>query len=175
MFSLQEAALGHAISAEKLIEGGADFLNNNEPAIPVFINLLLQSIEITFKAFATQTELATDRELRSREITRNGHGLNEIASLIDGRINDNTIIDLLLPRQGFAVSNSILNAMIYGQKFHPTRESYCSRNIIYAQFDLGELQVIGGVLEWALAIKQAAQNIDRAVAIYNQQVCIQNS
>ena len=53
MFSLKVAALGHAKAAERMVNKDAEFLNSNEEVIPVFINLLFQSVEITIKAFAT--------------------------------------------------------------------------------------------------------------------------
>ena len=167
MLSLKEAALGHAKAAERMVDQEAEFLNSNEEVIPVFINMLFQSVEITIKAFAIETGMATERELRDRR-TRNGHGILELANLIDSKLEGVSIIDLLLPLRGFANSNTVLKAMVFGEEFSPSRESYIQRNITYAQFRLGELQVIGGVKEWVEAIRKAAENIDDAVFSYHQ-------
>ena len=82
-------------------------------------------------------------------------------------MEDVSIIDLLLPLRGFAISNEVLKAMVFGEEFSPSRESYIQRNITYSQFRLGELQVIGGVKEWVDAIRKAAENIDSAVSCYH--------
>ena len=169
MFSFKEVALGHAKAAERMVDKEAKFLNTNEEVVPVFINLLFQSVEITIKAFATETGLATEQELRYDKATRNGHGILELVNLIDSKLEDDvSIIDLLLPLRGFANSNAVLRVMIFGEEFSPSRESYIHRNITYAQFKLGELQVIGGVKEWVEAIRKAAENIDNAVFNYHQ-------
>ena len=67
MFTLKEAALAHALAAERLLGGDATFLNENEAMIPVFVNLLFQSIEMTLKSIAIESGLATDHELRDKK------------------------------------------------------------------------------------------------------------
>ncbi len=169
MFSLKESALGHAKAAERLVDDEAVFLNRNKEVAPVFINLLFQSVEITLKAFATETGLATEKELRDREITKNGHGIFELANLINSKLEDIEVIDLLLPMRGFADSNDVLMAMVYDDKFKPSRDSYVRRNITYAQLKPGDLQVVVGVKGWVEAIRKAAENLDHAVLNYSLQ------
>ena len=159
MFTLKEAALAHALAAERLLGGDATFLNENEATIPVFVNLLFQSIEMTLKSFAIEAGLATDHELRDKKNTRNGHGIKEIAELINSKIKDKQLIDILLPRQGFAISNDIVKAMIFDECFSATRESYIKRNIAYSQFSEGDLQIVNGLKQWVDAVKNAAHNI----------------
>lgn len=164
MFTLMEAAIAHAKAAEKLLEPEAEFLNKNEEVIPVFVNLLFQSLELTLKSFATEANLATEQELRDRKSTRNGHGVKELASLINTKLSSGgNVVDLLLPKQGYAKSNSILNAMVFGVEFEPSREMYLKRNITYAQFGVGQLQVLGGAKEWVISIMRAAENTFSAV------------
>ena len=122
MLSLKEAALGHAKAAERMVDQEAEFLNSNEEVIPVFINMLFQSVEITIKAFAIETGMATERELRDRR-TRNGHGILELANLINSKLEGVSIIDLLLPLRGFANSNSVLKAMILTEQLFSAKLS----------------------------------------------------
>ena len=162
MFKLKEAAIAHALAAEKLIEPNEDFLNSNEAVIPIFINLLLQSLEITLKAIALESGLATESELRSRSQTRNGHGIEELAKLLDSKMHGKSVVDCILPRQGYAHSNDILKAMIFDSRFSPSRDSYAKRNLTYSQFKPGELQIIQGAKTWVNAVAQSAKNIDLA-------------
>jgi len=159
MFTLKEAALAHALAAEKLLGVDATFLNENEATIPVFVNLLFQSLEMTLKSFAIEAGLATEKELRDKKTTRNGHGIKEIAELINNKIKGKQLIDILLPRQGCAISNDIVKAMTFDERFSATRESYIKRNIAYSQFAEGDLQIVHGFKQWVDAVKKAAINI----------------
>jgi len=167
MFTLKEAALAHVKAAEKLLEPEAGFLNENEEVIPIFVNLLFQSVELTLKSFAIEAGLATEQEVRDKRKTRNGHGIEELAILINTKVGQNNVIDLLLPKRGFAISNSILNAMVFGMEFKPSRESYATRNITYGQFGAGQLQIFGGAKEWVEAVRCAAENIHSAAGTLN--------
>ena len=61
--------------------------------------------------------------------------------------------------QGFAISNDIVKAMIFDERFFATRESYIKRNIAYSQFAEGDLQIVNGLNQWVCAVKNAAINI----------------
>lgn len=159
MFTLNEAALAHALAAEKLLGVDENFLNENEATIPVFVNLLFQSLEMTLKSFAIEAGLATEQELRDKKTTRNGHGIKEIAELINNKIKNKQLVDMLLPRQGCSISNDIVKAMIFDERFSATRESYIKRNIAYSQFAEGDLQLVHGLKQWVDAVKKAAINI----------------
>lgn len=174
MYSLREVALAHAIAAEKLLEPDGEFLNSNEAVIPVFINLLLQSLEITLKSVAIDSGLATEYELRDKKKTRNGHGVEELAKLIEEKNGGNSVVDLLLSRQGYADSNAIVKAMLFDPRFEPTRDSYAKRNITYCDLSAGDLQVIGGSKSWATAVILAAKNIDSACEemVYSKRLTI---
>lgn len=174
MFSMKEAAMAHAKAAEKLAGTDVDWLNSNEEVIPIFVNLLFQSVEISIKAFALEAGVADQGELREAKSTRNGHGLSELAKLVDSRMDGAGMIEMLLPKMGFATSRLVLEAMVHGADFAPTRESYVRRNLAYAQFKPGELQVVGGIGEWVEAVKNAAGNIDRAVSTYREQLAEKN-
>ncbi len=167
MYSLSEVAIAHALAAEKLLEPEGTFLNQTEAMVPVFVNLLFQSVEMTLKSFAIEANLANEQELREKKTTRNGHGIKEIAEIINAKMGNQTLIDILLPRQGFSLYNDILKAMIYENCFSKTRESYIYRKIAYSQFKEGELQVVQGLKSWVTAVKKAAQNIEAAAAEYN--------
>lgn len=49
MFDLQEAAIGYAKSAERILGEDARFLNENPEVVPIFISLLFQPLEISLK------------------------------------------------------------------------------------------------------------------------------
>ncbi|MBJ2138307.1 hypothetical protein JEU11_17735 [Paraglaciecola chathamensis] len=166
MYSLVEAASAHAKAAQKLLEPDGLFLNSEKAIIPVFVNLLLQSVEISLKAFAIETQLLTPSELRSKKL-KNGHGIKEIAKAVNEKLSPNEVLSLLLPMRGFAQSNDIVREMIFGEKFEPTRLSYISRKITYSEFVQGELQIIKGANNWVCAVLSLCQNIDRAVLAYN--------
>lgn len=165
MYSLVEAANAHAKAAQRLVEPDGSFLNSEFAVVPVFVNLLLQSIEISLKAFATETQLLRPSELRSKKL-RNGHGIKEIAVAINEKLAPNDVLSLLLPKKGFAHSNDIVREMIFGEKFEPTRLSYISRKLTYSEFVHGELQLISGAKNWVFAVRSVCQNIDRAVLAY---------
>lgn len=162
MFSLREIALAHAVVAEKLLHDNGDFLKNNEAAVPVFVNLLFQALEITLKSFAIESGIAEEGELRSKR-TKKGHGVKEIAELINERLNGESVVDVLLPMRGCANSNGILKAMIFDSRFAPSRESYSKRDITYSQFKKGELQLIDDVKAWVKAVKLAAEKVELAI------------
>ncbi|MGH1472550.1 MAG: hypothetical protein ACRBCS_15300 [Cellvibrionaceae bacterium] len=167
MFTLNEAAFAHALAAEKILEPKAQFLNENEEVIPVFVNLLFQSVEISLKSFALDAKIATEEELRDRKLTGNGHKIDLIAKLIDSRTGKDLVVDLILPEGEFPLYNQILKAMVYEAEFEPTRESYASRNVTYSQFKAGELQVLGSVKDWVDAVKIFSKNVTPSVARLN--------
>lgn len=92
MFTLQEAAIAYALSAEKICDGSRDFLNENPCVVPVFVNLLFQSLEISIKAAGIGSTLFTIGEARSRQ-TRSGYGISELATLAVEKLGG----DLLSP------------------------------------------------------------------------------
>lgn len=163
MYSLKEISLGHAKAAERLIIDGVDFLNESHEVVPVFVNLLFQSVEMTLKSIATDSGLVPMKGLRNRKNFGNGHDISKLAQFINNELDGQSIVDLLLPRQGFIDSNIILHEMISGDRFAPSRSSYQSRNITYSQFKHGELQIVDGLNNWVNAVKQAAENIDNGV------------
>jgi hypothetical protein len=162
MYSLTDSAIAHAKSAQKLLEPDGSFLNTQKAAVPVFVNLLFQSIEISLKSFATDTGILSPKELRSPNL-QNGHGVREIAEAINKKMPPKEVISLLLPMKGFAISNAIIVKMVYGSEFEPTRLSYARRKITYAEFIKGDLQVVNGAKDWVNAVLAASQNIGSAV------------
>lgn len=163
VYSLKETSLGHAKAAERLIVDSVDFLNENHEVVPVFVNLLFQSVEMTLKSLATESELVTIKDLRNNKNFGNGHDIPKLAKFIERELDGQSVVDLLLPRQGFADSNIILNEMISGDRFARSRSSYQRRNITYSQFEKGELQVVDGLNDWVKAVKKAAENIDNGL------------
>lgn len=160
MYTLKEASLGHAKAAERLIFDGVDFLNDSHEVVPVFVNLLFQSVEMTLKSLATEAGLVDLKGLRKTKTFGNGHDIDKLAKYIEKESGVPCVVDLLLPRQGFIDSNIILKEMIVGDRFAPSRRSYQSRNITYSQFEEGELQIVEGLNDWVKAVKKAAENID---------------
>ncbi|MBM4348568.1 MAG: hypothetical protein FJ106_01570, partial [Deltaproteobacteria bacterium] len=49
VYTGQEAAIAYALSAERIAGSDANFLNENQAVIPIFVSLLFQSLEISIK------------------------------------------------------------------------------------------------------------------------------
>ncbi len=90
MFNLQETATAYAKGAERILGEDATFLNGNKEVVPVFVSLLFQSLEISLKHLGLEANLFTEQEARDKKLTKNGHGINEIANLVNTRLGADT-------------------------------------------------------------------------------------
>ncbi len=154
MFTLQEVALAYAIAAERIattdIQGAL---------VPVFVNILLQSLEITLKAVAIDSGLATESTFRNKKFC-NGHGIKEIAEHIEAKLNGQSIVDLLLPKWVGAPPKRIVKIMLFDEKFELTRISYAKRTLAYSSFEQGQLQLICvNSKAWVSAVRKAAERV----------------
>jgi len=159
MYTLIESANAHANSAKKLLEPNGQFLNSEKAAVPIFVNLLIQSLEISLKVFAIEAKIFTSDELRKRRF-KNGHGIKEIADAINEKIAPSCVVDVVLPTKGFAISNAVIREMLFGKRFEPTRNSYCWRKLTYVELGKGELQIVDGAGQWVDSVQSFAQEID---------------
>ena len=171
MYSLQDTAKAYAKGAQRILGEDVSFLNNNQEVIPVFVSLLFQSIEVSLKHLGIEAELFTPAESRDRKLTKNGHGITEIAGLVNERLgadkNYPVIMALTVGLSNCQVSE-ILEKMIFSSDFEPTRKSYQNRNLGYAQLKPGEIQLIGSLKPWVDAVVDVAENLPKAIDVVSQ-------
>ena len=171
MFSLQDAAIAYAKAAKRILGEDAIFLSDNQNVIPVFVSLLFQSIEISLKHLGIESQLFTKQESRDKKLTKNGHGVKEIADLVNDRLGANKnypVIMALTAGLKNTQTAGILEKMIFAQEFEPTRRSYQNRNLGYAQLTSGELQLLNELKPWVVAVEEVAQNLPVAIGIVSK-------
>lgn len=171
MYSLQDAAIAYAKAAKRILGEDAIFLSDNHNIIPVFVSLLYQSIEISLKHLGIESQLFTRQESRDRQLTKNGHGVKEIADLVNDRLGANKnypIIIALTAGLNNTQTAEILQNLIFSLEFEPTRRSYQNRNLGYAQLTSGELQLFNGLKPWVVAVEEVAQNLPVAIGVVSE-------
>jgi len=171
MFTLQESATAYAAAAQHMLGDDATFLENNASAIPIFVSMLFQSLEISIKSAGVESGLFTTQEARSRQNTRSGHGIKELASLAEEKLggeNFNAIIlALSFPNRGSRVEE-FLGEMICGSALEKTRDSYATRRLGYGEVRAGDFALIYPVSEWVSAVKQTAVSLPTAIHILSE-------
>lgn len=171
MFNLDQTAMAYAKAAERVLGDEADYLNRNEELVPVFVALLFQSIEISLKHLGIEAGLFTEQEARDQRLTKNGHGVREIADLVNTKLGANKdypVVSALMAGLGEGRSAEIVRKMIFGPEFEATRKSYLSRNLGYAKLTQGDFSVVEGLQIWAKAVRDVAENLPRAVGVVKQ-------
>lgn len=171
MFSLHEAAIAYAKGAKRILGDDASFLQSNQEVIPVFVSLLLQSLEISLKHLGIKSNLFTTSESRDRNLTKNGHGIKEIAELVNDRLGANKdypVIMALTAGLEKTQAACILQKVIFSPEFKSTRESYQKRSLGYAQLFPGDLQLLKGLKSWVVAIEEVAENLPTAIRIVSE-------
>jgi hypothetical protein len=171
MFNLQEAATAYAKAAERVLGEDAEFLNENQGLVPVFVALLFQSIEISLKHLGIEAALFTEQEARDKKLTKSGHGVREIADLINTRLGadkDYPVVNALAAGLNGKWEAEILRKMLFGPEFAATRQSYQSRNLGYAQLNQGDFALVEGLKPWATAVRNVAENLPTAVGVVKQ-------
>lgn len=170
MFTRQDAALAYALSAERLLGSDAAFLQTNHAVIPIFVTQLFQSLEISIKHVGLASNLITEAEARARQV-RSGHGIHELATLVNERLQANTfdpLVQALTLRRSNLGHAQIIRKMISGAEFERTRESYATRKLGYGQVSEGDFAVVEGLAPWVAAIKQTAIDLPTIVSIVSQ-------
>jgi len=149
----------------------AEFLNANQELIPVFVALLFQSIEISLKHLGIEAALFSEREARDRKMTKSGHGVREIADLVNTKLganNDYPVVNALTAGLNDGWEARVLHKMLFAPEFEPTRQSYQSRNLGYAQLKPGDFALVEGLKPWATAVRNVAENLPTAVGVVKQ-------
>lgn len=168
MFNLQEAATAYAKGAERILGEDEKFINDNQEVVPVFVSLLFQSVEISLKHLGIEAKLFSEQEARDKKLTKNGHGIREIADLINARLGTNRDYPVVMALTA-GLSNSqasiILHKMIFAPEFDVTRHSYKSRNLGYAQLKPGELALFNRKKPWVVAVRNVADNLPTAIRV----------
>ncbi len=171
MFTLHDAALAYAKTAERIIGGDETYINNNQELVPVFVSLLFQSLEISLKHLGIEAKLFTEQEARDRKLTRNGHGIKEIADLVNTRLGANKdypVVNALTAGLRDSQAADFLHKMIFAKEFDSSRQAYQSRNLGYSQLKPGELKMLNGLKPWVVAIKEVAENLPTAIRIVSE-------
>jgi len=171
MFTLQEAALAYAKSAERILGEDGKYINENQELVPVFVALLFQSLEISLKHLGLEAKLFSEQEARDRKLTKNGHGIKEIADLINTRLGadrDYPVIMALTAGLENSQAEDFLYKMIFDEGFDSSRRAYQSRNLGYSQLKPGELKLLNGLSPWVIAIKAVVENLPNAISIVSQ-------
>lgn len=171
IFNLQEAATAYAKAAERILGEDADFLTKNTELVPVFVSLLFQSIEISLKHLGIEAELFTEQEVRDKRLTKNGHGVKEIAELVNAKLgaqNNYLVITALTAGMNDAWKFGVLEKMLFGHEFEATRQSYQSRNLGYAKLNQGDFALVEGLLPWARTVREVAENLPISVRVVKQ-------
>lgn len=171
MFNLQEAATAYAKAAERILGEDIGYLNKNQELVPVFVSLLFQSIEISLKHLGIDAALFTEKEARDRKLTKNGHGVREIADLINAKLGadkDYPVVNALTAGLNAGWEGEILRKMLFGPEFEATRQSYQSRNLGYAKLNQGDFALVEGLKPWATAVRNIAENLPTAVGVVKE-------
>lgn len=170
MFTLAEAAVAYAISAERICGDNADFLNSNPPVVPIFVSHLFQSLEISIKHAGIESGLFTMKEARARQQC-SGHGIEQLATLAVEKLGGepfNPIIMAMTFANTHANSAEIVRQMICGHRLAKTRESYASRRLGYGQVSDGDFAIIKPVSAWIKSVKETAVNLSTNINILSQ-------
>ena len=157
MFSLQDAAMAYAKGAKRILGEDSTFLNNNQEVIPVFVSLLFQSIEISLKHLGIESKLFISQESRDKKLTKNGHGVKEIADLVNDRLGADKSYPVVMALTAGLINTQtaeIIQKMIFAKEFDSTRRSYQNRNLGYAQLTSGDLQLLNGLKPWVTAVEE---------------------
>jgi hypothetical protein len=168
IFSRKEIALAYAKSAERLFGSDDGFLTVNPGAVPIFVNLLFQSLEISIKYAGIESRLFTIEEVRQKRI---GHRIGELAELAMERLGGNTsdlIMAMTCCNNQKLRSDYIIEQMIYGGELQETRECYCTRGLGYGEVYQGGLRLINSISEWIESVKQTAANLPLTVDVITQ-------
>ncbi len=168
MFSMQEAALAYAKAAERVLGEDGKYIEDNQELIPVFVSLLFQSLEISLKHLGIEAKLFTEQEARDKHLTRNGHGIKEIADLLNTRLGadkDYPVVTALTAGLSGSQAADYLHKMIFNKEFGSCRQAYQSRNLGYSQLKPGELKLLSGPRIWVVAVKEVAENLPSAIEI----------
>lgn len=171
MFTMQDAALAYAKAAERVLGVDGTYINNNQELVPVFVSLLFQSLEISLKHLGIEAKLFTEQEARDKKLTRNGHGIKEIADLVNTRLGadkDYPVVTALTAGLNDSHASDFLYKMIFDKKFDSCRQAYQSRNLGYSQLKPGELKLLNGLRPWVVSIKEVAENLPSAIRIVSE-------
>jgi len=171
MFNLQEAATAYAKGAERILGEDATFLNDNQEVVPVFVSLLFQSLEISLKHLGLEAKLFTEQEARDKKLTKNGHGIREIANLVNIRLGadrDYPVVMALTAGLNNSQTADFVQKMIFDKELDSNRQSYQSRNLGYSQLKPGELKLLNGLRPWVVSIREVAENLPTAIRIVTE-------
>jgi hypothetical protein len=170
IFNGQEAALAYALTAERIFGNDLEFLNRNKAVIPIFVNHLFQSLEISIKYAGIESGLFTENEARSRAM-RSGHGIKELAALAVEKLGGTPFGPIKMAMTHFnTIQNSgeIISLMIAGSEFENTRKCYASRNLGYGQIADGDFVTINDISSWIASVKETAANLPKTIDIFRQ-------
>jgi hypothetical protein len=165
--------LGYAKAAERVLGEDATYINDNQELVPVFVNLLFQSLEISLKHLGLEAGLFTQQEARDRTLTKNGHGIKELATLVNSRLGTDSddnypVVMALTAGNSERGAEEYLHKMLFAKEFESSRNAYQTRNLGYSQLSAGELKLLDGLKPWVTAIRVTAENLPTAIGVVTQ-------
>jgi hypothetical protein len=157
-------------AAERILGEDADFLNNNPDMVPQFVNALFQSIEVSLKYIGNQAGLTNTTETTGGRggLIGNGHDIEKLGELLRDRLGGISKRRLMnLVTAGIENGSAeLIEAMVFGETFQPTRVSYQKRKLVYhAELEDGDIQIVQGVRHWVDVVKAVAENTDNVLSI----------
>ena len=170
IFDFEEAALAYAITAEKMIEGDGKLLEAEPAVVPIFVTMLYQSLEISLKHVGIESNLFNRHETFKKQ-TKKGHGVEDLARLAYERLGSSSydpIIAAMTYNNCGHNSALVIREMIYGDRMSKTREVYASRRLGYGEIGNSDFALINPLEEWVCAVKETAENIQKAIDIISQ-------
>lgn len=170
MFSLKEAAIGYALTAEHIFGTDGAVLNTNPAVVPIFVSLLFQSLEIAIKHAGIESGLFTIEEARSRQ-NRSGHGVKELATLAVEKLGGDPFDPIVMAmtfKNANTRSGTFVHKMLAAPELERTRVAYASRRLGYGQVAEGDFALIDPIPEWIESVKQTAVGLPNTVQILAQ-------
>jgi hypothetical protein len=171
MFSLADTSLAYAKVAEKILGDKSAFLDENPEVLPILVEILFRSLEASLKHVGIESCLFSKEEARSRKLTDNGHGISKIARLINSRLgstNDYPVITALLAGTNDQRYFQIIQILLFGPGFEPTRRAYSKRSLGYLQLEKGDLQLISDLEIWVKAVRAVSDNLTISIDVITQ-------
>lgn len=166
----ESTTVSYAKAAKRIMGEDAEFLNNNPDMVPQFVNALFQSVEISLKNIGNQSGLTNTTETTGGRggLIGNGHDIKCMGELLRDRLGGISRRRLMnLVTAGLENGSAeLLEAMVFGDTFEPTRISYKNRKLVYhAELEEGDIQLVQGIKHWVDVVKSIAENVDNVLAI----------
>lgn len=171
LFVRADAALAYANVADRIVGDSADYLDKNPAVVPLFVQSLFQSLEISIKHVGIESTLINEHDLRDKKTTKNGHGVNELCAMLCAALRAETkrpLVSALTFNASDPQFFSLIGEMIYGEGFDRTREMYARRRLGYGEVAAGDFAIVADARRWVDAVIYVASNLSAAIRILGE-------